>query len=159
MLKQSIIDVAKSYGFSVTNMGDFISGNTIEEAKKLGQWLVKQTKGVYVWGAETHMSLPRNPGRGGRNQSFALELATQIQTYSNIIVLLAGTDGNDGNTNDAGAIIDGETIKRGEFKKKSVEQCLNEANAGEFLSASNDILTLGVTGTNVMDIIIAMIWD
>lgn len=157
--RESLLTIARSTGFPVYNMKEFISGNTIREAKKTGEWLKKQKKGVYIWGAETHMSLPDSSGRGGRNQSFALVLATQIQNISNIVVLVAGTDGTDGNTQDAGAIIDGETIKRDELNGASVTICLERANAGEFLSASGDILTSGVTGTNIMDIIIALIWD
>ncbi|MFV2060856.1 MAG: DUF4147 domain-containing protein [Gammaproteobacteria bacterium] len=160
VLRQSIINVAKNTGYSEThNMDEFVSGNTIREAHRIGRWLKKQEKGLYVWGAETHMVLPDHPGMGGRNQSFALALAKELQNSSNVIVLLAGTDGNDGNTTDAGAIIDGKTIERGERKGVSFESCLNEANAGVFLSASGDLLSLGTTGTNVMDIIMALIWD
>jgi len=159
LLRKSLVDVAKGNGYPVHNMDDFISGNTITEAIRIAEWLKKQKSGLYIWGAETHMTLPATPGRGGRNQSFALAMARQIQNMSNIIVLLAGTDGNDGNTHDAGAIIDCETIKRGENSGLSATDCLENANAGVFLSASGDLLTLAATGTNVMDIIMAFIWD
>jgi hydroxypyruvate reductase len=159
-LRKTIVDVAKKSGYpNTTNKDEFIAGNTLQEAQRIGKWLKEQSHGVYVWGAETHMILPEKPGVGGRNQSFALALAKEIQNCSNIIVLLAGTDGNDGNTNDAGAIIDGFTIERGNLNGMSAELSLNEANAGAYLSATGDLLTLGETGTNVMDIIIALIWD
>ncbi len=158
-LRQRITELAKSMAYQVHNMDDFISGNTFIEAERMGDWLVTQCAGCYVWGAETHMILPEKPGSGGRNQSFALALATKIQNYDNITVLLAGTDGNDGNTNHAGAIIDGGTILRGQRNGVSLSYCLENANAAEFLLASGDVLNIGLTGTNVMDIIIAIIWD
>ncbi len=158
-LRQRITQLAKSMAYQVHNMDDFISGNTFIEAEKMGDWLVTQDAGCYVWGAETHMTLPDEPGNGGRNQSFALALATKIQNYDTITVLLAGTDGNDGNTNHAGAIIDGGTISRGQRNGVSLSYCLDNANAAEFLLASGDVLNIGLTGTNVMDIIIAIIWD
>ncbi len=158
-LRQSIVALSNSISHKVVNMDEFLIGNTVEEAHKIANWLKKQSNGIYIWGAETHMMLPECPGRGGRNQSFALALAMNIKNSSNILVLVAGTDGNDGNTEDAGAIVDGETIKRGELQKLSAKTCLVNANAGEFLLASGDLLTTGPTGTNVMDIIIALIRD
>jgi len=163
VLRKNIAEVALLDNISDSNtihtMDEFISGNTIEDASRIGEWLITKKKGLYIWGAETHMALPDSPGRGGRNQSFALALALKIQKHSKIVVLVAGTDGNDGNTDDAGAIVDGDTIRRGEENGASVTDCIKNANAGEFLSASGDLLTLGITGTNVMDIIIAIIWD
>ncbi|VAW93068.1 D-glycerate 2-kinase [hydrothermal vent metagenome] len=158
-LRQHLAELAKSMAYQVYNMDEFIAGNTFCESDRIADWLLTQNTGCYIWGAETHMTLPEKPGRGGRNQSFALALAKKIQNNANIIVLVAGTDGNDGNTDDAGAIIDGGTISRGQHNGASLSSCLENANAAEFLLASGDILSLGRTGTNVMDIIIAIIWD
>jgi len=158
-LRKTIYDVCQTNGLKVSNMKDFLSGNTFSEASKLGHWLKQQKPGAYIWGAETHLSLPAKSGFGGRNQSFALALAKVIQAESNIVVLVAGTDGNDGNTDDAGAIIDGRSIQRGEDRGLDANTCLTAANAGEFLAASGDVLTIGTTGTNVMDIIFALKWD
>ncbi len=158
-LRNSIVELSNSITQNVVNMDEFLVGNTVEEAQRISDWLKNQISGVYIWGAETHMMLPESPGRGGRNQSFALALAMNIQKYPNILVLVAGTDGNDGNTDAAGAIVDGGTIGRGELQNLSANTCLKNANAGEFLLASGDLLTIGLTGTNVMDIIIALIGD
>ena len=63
------------------------------------------------------MQLPLKPGRGGRNQQLALLVAEKIKD-KNVIFLSAGTDGTDGPTNDAGGIVDGNTIKIGNKKSK-----------------------------------------
>lgn len=147
---------AGQYRWKVTVLHEFISGDTLQQAKKLALWLIDQPVGIYIWGAETSMQLPENPGIGGRNQSFALAMAVHIKHQHHLHILVAGTDGTDGNTDDAGAIIDGRSIERGEQQGVSAEECLRNADAGSFLAVSGDLVSTGPTGSNVMDIIIAI---
>ena len=67
---------------------------------------------VCVWGGESTVQLPPNPGRGGRNQHLALAAARLLAGQSNMMLLSAGTDGTDGMTDDAGALVDSETCAR-----------------------------------------------
>ena len=97
----------------------------------------------------------RNPGRGGRNQHLALSIAMLIAGEKNLRVLCCGTDGSDGPTGDAGALVSGNTIAQGEALGLSAEAYLAKADAGSYLEAVNALVTTGPTGTNVMDLVIA----
>lgn len=101
------------------------------------------------------MKLPSRPGRGGRNQSLALSAARVLQGQS-ALLLAAGTDGTDGPTPDAGAIVDGGTVERGAALGLQADAALAQADAGGFLEASGDLIHTGPTGTNVMDLILGL---
>src|SRR5690606_17217088 len=109
--------------------------------------------GVYIWGGEPTIELPPNPGIGGRNQSLALAIATQIQGTRRISVLVAGTDGTDGRTDYAGAVVYGDTVDDTEH----AEEALRDADAGTFLGRRQSLFSSGPTNTNVMDLVIATV--
>jgi len=111
--------------------------------------------GIHIWGGETTVILPPQPGRGGRNQHLALTAAREIAGRDDRWLLAAGTDGTDGQTPDAGALVDGGTQQRGEAEGLDLKQCLSRADAGTFLEASGDLVHTGPTGTNVMDLVLA----
>ena len=111
--------------------------------------------GVHIWGGETTVQLPSKPGRGGRNQHLALIAARALAGRDDRWLLAAGTDGTDGPTADAGALVDGGTIARGEAEGLNAAECLAWADAGTFLEASGDLVHTGPTGTNVMDLVLA----
>ena len=75
---------------------------------------------------------------------------------ADVCVLAAGTDGTDGPGEDAGALVDAGTIARGAAAGLDPERSLRAADAGTFLEASGDLVRTGPTGTNVMDLVIAM---
>ena len=70
--------------------------------------------------------------------------------------LAAGTDGTDGPTEDAGGIVDGSSAARGQQLGLDLEQYLMQADAGNCLEALGDLVTTGPTGTNVMDLVVAL---
>jgi len=70
-------------------------------------------------------------------------------------VLAAGTDGRDGASEDAGAIVDGETLQRAADCDMDPAVALAAADTGPFLEATGDLLYTGATGTNVGDIVLA----
>ena len=92
-----------------------------------------------------------NGGVGGRNQQFALECAARI-AGENLTVLSAGTDGIDGNSPGAGAIVDGSTMERAAAKGLSAETALERFDAYPFFEALGDAIVTGPTGTNVRDL-------
>lgn len=122
-------------------------------ADRLSQQLLTAEAGVYIWGGEPTIHLPAQPGSGGRNQSLALALAERIAGTENITMLVAGTDGTDGPTDAAGAIINGKTCA----DVQGVELALKNADAGRYLRESGNILITGPTNTNVMDLVIAIV--
>jgi glycerate 2-kinase len=97
----------------------------------------------------------RNGGIGGRNQQFALACAEPISGHD-ITVLSAGTDGIDGNSPAAGAIVDGSTIDRtidrAEARAEAVRRALDGFNAYPFFDALGDTLVTGPTGNNLRDL-------
>lgn len=137
-------------------MPEFLSGDAAATAKQCVSFLKDQPIGVYLWGGETTVNLPAHPGRGGRNQHFALAAALALENTVGITLLCAATDGTDGVTEDAGALVDAQTLERGRLENLDPIDCLKQGDAGTFLAASGDLIHTGPTGTNVMDIVIAL---
>jgi hydroxypyruvate reductase len=111
---------------------------------------------VRIWGGESVMRLPAQPGRGGRNQHLALAAARLIAGYEELALLAAGTDGTDGPTTDAGAIVDSNTCARLALADLDVDDCLRRADSGTALEATGDLIHTGPTGTNVGDLVIGL---
>lgn len=154
---QAIIRHAKQKNYAVTYYGQTLYGDVHEVANSLVKELAHAKPGVHIWGGETTVVLPDNPGRGGRNQSLALALACAIEKVKGLTILVGATDGSDGPTDDAGAIIDGFTLQRGQREcSAKAKDYLAAADAGTFLAAAGDLLSTGPSGTNVMDIVIAL---
>jgi hydroxypyruvate reductase len=147
---------AEQSGYTATVVSTELKGDVINVSQEIGAFLKNARRGCYIWGGETTVRLPKNPGRGGRNQQLALLLAKELQLQSGLYVLCAGTDGTDGPTEDAGALVDGDTVERGYHEGFDVDKALVNADAGSFLAASGDLINTGPTGTNVMDLVIAL---
>jgi hydroxypyruvate reductase len=111
---------------------------------------------VCVWGGESTVQLPPNPGRGGRNQHLALAAARLLSGQPNMVLLAAGTDGTDGVTDDAGGLVDSETCARLAVAEIDADDCLRRADAATALAASGDLIHTGPTGTNVGDLVIGL---
>jgi hydroxypyruvate reductase len=109
-----------------------------------------------VWGGESVMELPQRPGRGGRNQHCALAVARLIAGQGDLLLLAVGTDGTDGPTPDAGALVDGNTCARVACAGLDVDDCLRRADSATALEAAGDLVHTGPTGTNVGDLIIGL---
>jgi glycerate 2-kinase len=105
-------------------------------------------------GGETTVQV-RGPGRGGRNQEFALALVTGIAGQG-IVALSAGTDGIDGPTPAAGAFVDGTTLERAATRNLHPAAALRRNDSYTFFSRLGDLFECGPTGTNVMDIKIVL---
>lgn len=103
---------------------------------------------------EVTVTLDRTPGAGGRNQQFALACALELAKHSgeHLTVLSAGTDGIDGNTRAAGAIVDPTTVARAEAFGFNPAQALEEFNACPLFMALGDAVVTGPTGHNLRDL-------
>ena len=134
---------------------NFIEGDVNDLADYFSEFLDNCEKGLHIWGGESSVQLPENPGRGGRNQQLALLMADKIRN-EDIIFLSAGTDGTDGPTNDAGGLVDGNTISIGTSNNLDYKTYVENADSGNYLEKSDSLVTTGPTGTNVMDLILAI---
>jgi glycerate 2-kinase len=92
-----------------------------------------------------------NGGVGGRNQQFALACAMRI-IGENVTVLSAGTDGIDGNSSAAGAVVDGSTIERAKARGLDSRAALEKFDAYPFFRALGDAIETGPTGNNLRDL-------
>jgi hydroxypyruvate reductase len=104
-----------------------------------------------ISGGETTVTL-RGPGKGGRNQEFVLAAAVELDGVAHAVVLSAGTDGTDGPTDAAGAIADGQTLRRAEQAGLDAGASLAINDSYHFFDRLGDLIRTGPTGTNVMDI-------
>ncbi|WP_298847196.1 DUF4147 domain-containing protein [uncultured Ruegeria sp.] len=141
---------AEMAGLKVWSNEEALHDDYLQVASRLGPVLRGMKKGVVVFGGEPTVVLPDCPGRGGRNQALALALAKEISGQTGIVVVVGGTDGTDGPTSAAGGIITGTTWA------ENAETALRDADSGTFLDESGALLKTGPTGTNVMDLIVAI---
>lgn len=151
--RRAIVEQATKSGFELRQNTETLYDDVFKLSGEIGGFLRTAAKGLYLWGGEPTIKLPNNPGNGGRNQSLALALAQEIASLENVSVLVAGTDGTDGPTDAAGAIVDGTTFRYAD----AAQNALDQANAGDYLTDVEDILITGPTGTNVMDVVIAVV--
>jgi hydroxypyruvate reductase len=97
-------------------------------------------------------------GKGGRNQEFALALASLLETVgTNVVAMSIGTDGIDGPTDAAGAVVDPTTLRRAQAMGLTPQTFLDNNNAYEFFDRLGDLIHTGPTNTNVGDLQIILI--
>ncbi|HKJ75848.1 MAG TPA: DUF4147 domain-containing protein [Gammaproteobacteria bacterium] len=147
---------AEAAGWAVHRHERSLSGDAVEAGRRIAEGLKGGPAGLHLWGGETTVVLPESPGRGGRCQALALAAAVELAGRDDVHLLAAGTDGSDGPDGDAGALVDGGTVERGEREGFAAVERLQGADAGTFLEASGDLVQTGPTGTNVMDVVLAV---
>lgn len=157
-------DRARDLGYSVLRLTSRLQG----EARTIGSALATIAQEVrqnghpiappacIIAGGETTVTL-RGKGKGGRNQELALAAGLTLDGWKGITFLSAGTDGTDGPTDAAGAIVDGSTIQRGNALGLAAKTHLQDNDSYHYFSKLNDLLITGATGTNVMDLQIVLI--
>ncbi|MEJ2655118.1 MAG: DUF4147 domain-containing protein [Acidihalobacter sp.] len=150
---------AAPVGAEVHLQGACLYGDAAQTGSELARTLRDAPPALWLWGGETTIRLPDEPGRGGRNQHLALAAAMELDGVAGVCLLAAGTDGTDGPTEDAGAIVDGGTLPRGRAEGLDAAAALAAADSGSLLEASGDLLSTGPTGTNVTDLVIGLKWQ
>jgi glycerate 2-kinase len=115
-----------------------------------------------LWGGETTVRLGAGkPVPGGRCQELALAAADALHAEGErgdgITILAAGTDGRDGNTDAAGAVVDGSTWTAVHDAGRDLASDLAEHRAHDALSAVGALLKTGLSGTNVGDVVVGIV--
>lgn len=150
---------AEKAGFSViidNSCDDWDYGKAAEYLLGRLRELRKEHERVcLISGGEVTVAV-RNGGTGGRNQQFALACAKEIAGES-MTILSAGTDGIDGNSTAAGAIVDGTTTSRAGGPER-VEMALSGFNSHPLFESLGDVIVTGPTGNNLRDLRILMAW-
>jgi hydroxypyruvate reductase len=143
---------ARRRGHTVHTDEEALYGDVAEVSDRLGKALSRAAPGVHLWGGEPTVVLPDTPGRGGRNQALALSLARHLAGRADATVLVAGTDGTDGPTSAAGGCVDGQS-----WDEAPALRALAAADSGTYLAGRDLLVETGPTGTNVMDLAVAII--
>ena len=112
---------------------------------------------LFVAAGETTLEVKGN-GLGGRNQEFALVVGQELAGEEGFVVLASGTDGTDGPTEAAGGFADGSTCRRAELAGFPVDRALAENDSNALLRAIGDLHVTGPTGTNVMDLVLGLVF-
>lgn len=97
------------------------------------------------------------PGQGGPNQEFVLALACELEGVEGWDAFAVDTDGNDGSTEAAGGLVDGETARRSREAGVDPAKALSRNDSRRALEAAGALLVTGPTGTNVNDLRVALV--
>jgi glycerate 2-kinase len=152
---------AEKLGFHAEILSSEISGEAREVGRRLAKKAIEakgkgQKAKCLISGGETTVTV-KGSGLGGRNIELALSFAMEIEGIDGITLLSAGTDGTDGPTDAAGAIVDGETIKKAKAAGLNPEEYLKNNDSYNFFKKIDSLFVTGPTGTNVMDIQIMVV--
>lgn len=139
----AVAAAATSSGLSAGVRDGWIDGDYRDE---LEQFISSSPRGVTVGAGEPSVPVEKG-GRGGRNTHTALAAAAMIANTGIRFAALA-TDGADGNSGTAGAIVDGATVQRG----GDPSHALDNYDSATYLGASGEVIETGPTGTNVADL-------
>ena len=156
---------AQSLGFNTVLLTAFAEGDAANTASMIVS-IAKQIRAnghpiaapaCIAIGGESTVKLSESHGIGGRNQHMALAAALQLELEDVLIVCLA-TDGTDGPTDSAGAMVDASTVKRGLALGLNARESLLRFDSYRYLDAVHDLLVTGPTRTNVNDVALLFVF-
>lgn len=160
---QAALEQAAREGFQTGFLGDDWQGEARETAGRLcallaahfpdrtGDGLPGGENLCLIAGGETTVTL-RGSGRGGRNQELALAAVRPLSRLPGSLLIALATDGEDGPTDAAGAVVSHETLARGLRLGLDPDVFLAANDSYSYFSALDDLLRPGPTGTNVNDL-------
>ncbi len=156
---QAAVEEAEECGLTAMLLSTYLQG----EARQLGMFLGAiarqlhatrqpiQPPACLIAGGETTVTL-QGDGMGGRNQEVALGAVRGMDGVGNLLLVTLATDGDDGPTDAAGAVVSGETLKRALSSGMSPEDYLDRNDSYHFFDALGDLIRTGPTQTNVNDL-------
>ncbi|MBP1740054.1 MAG: Hydroxypyruvate reductase [Deltaproteobacteria bacterium] len=156
---------AERKGYTTLILSSMVEGETKEVARVhtaiakeiLASGQPIRAPACVVSGGETTVTI-RGHGLGGRNQEFCLAAALDlVDLPPRVVILSGGTDGNDGPTAAAGAIVDPQTIQRGIQAGMTAAEYLRDNDSFRFFEKTGDLLITGPTKTNVMDVRLVLV--
>jgi glycerate-2-kinase len=165
--KQLISLKAEELGYLVLDLGSFVEGETRHVATALAgvvrsirhNAIPLKPPACVLLGGETTVTLGSEPGKGGRNQEFALATLAKLGAVgmTGVTVLSAGTDGEDGPTDAAGAVADAATLTEVNARRLWVDDYLRRHDAYNLFDRAGGLIRSGLTGTNVMDVRVILV--
>jgi glycerate 2-kinase len=141
-----------------------VTTNMTGEAREVGASFARRlvntlasgsTPSAFVSGGETTVTVV-GKGKGGRNQELALAASLVLRGVKGVCLASMGTDGVDGMTDAAGAVVGGETVIEAEREGLNPRLFLNDNDSNGFFRAVGGLISTGPTGTNVNDVLIGL---
>ncbi len=150
---------AEQCGLESLVLTTYVEGEAREAARVLAAFLREVDASGHplprpcclIAGGETTVTV-RGKGRGGRNQELALAAAWPLRGMRDVLLASIGTDGNDGPTDAAGALVDGTTLDRAQQAGLDAATFLANNDAYVFFDRLGDLVRTGPTNTNVNDV-------
>jgi len=154
---QAAMEQARREGFGAEILTNELQGEAREAGRMLAQRLKDEISKrnrpfCLIAGGETTVTL-RGNGKGGRNQELALAAVEELQGVESAMLIALATDGEDGPTDAAGAVVTGETCQRGERLGLDAAGYLSRNDAYRYFEALGDLIRSGPSGTNVNDLV------
>ena len=158
---------ARSAGYTVVDLGVAFDGDTTEVAFEIAGFVASIRSNVtrfpppvcMLMGGETTVKLGDSTGMGGRNQEFVLAMLIKLGEvgFKNVCVLSGGTDGEDGPTDAAGAVVTEETLRLSREAGVNPQEFLARHDSYHFFQQFDGLIRTGLTNTNVMDVRVILI--
>jgi len=158
-------EAGERMGYQCLILSSMVEGETREVAKvhaAIAKEILKSGRPLnppacIISGGETTVTI-HGHGLGGRNQEFCLACALELEDLpARVVILSGGTDGNDGPTDAAGAMVDPLTVERGKSLGLDASSFLEENDSYHFFEKTRDLLITGPTRTNVMDVRLVLV--
>lgn len=155
---------ARQMGFNTVLLGSHLEG----EAREAGKFAAALAKAVrahddpvpppacLILGGETTVTVVGD-GTGGRNQELALSAAISLDGWPDVLLMALASDGGDGPTDAAGAVITGTTVERARHLGLDPRAALAQNDSYPFFEALGALIRTGPTGTNVNDLILILV--
>jgi glycerate 2-kinase len=155
---QSALKQAQTEGFDSEIIDSNLHGEASEVGAKLAMRLKEEKRKrklpfCMIAGGETTVTI-RGNGKGGRNQELTLASVNLLNGMQDILLVSLATDGDDGPTDAAGAVVSGETCRRAEMLGVFAADHLARNDAYTYFESISDLIKSGYTGTNVNDLIL-----
>ncbi len=153
------VKALRQRGWTVHRPARFLTGEASVRGRQLGALagaLEPSRPFALVLGGETTVTV-RGDGRGGRNEELALGAAMELEERDGRVLLAGGTDGVDGASDAAGAVVDGGSVARMIAAGIDPAGALRRNDSATALAASGDAVVTGPTGTNVCDVTLLLV--
>ncbi len=157
---QAALATAREMGFHTMLLSTYIEG----EAREVGRVIAGIAKSLsaegwplarpacVIAGGETTVTI-RGAGKGGRNQELALAAALALEGWKDTVIVTLATDGTDGPTDAAGAMVDGQTVRRAREQGLLADDFLACNDSYTLFDRLGDLIRTGPTNTNVNDLL------
>ena len=120
---------------------------------ELLEFIKTKKEGCFIFGGEALVKVTSN-GKGGRNQHLVLSFLNQFPKDKTITLLSAASDGIDGNSFSAGAVINNKSLKKAKLLNLNTSKFLENFNSNEFFERTGDLINTGPSHNNMLDVLI-----